>query len=249
MISINNIKKIAYSAIQNNITSKKDLTNYFRSNKTNKITITSLIKEYEEISKVRSKRNSYKVKPSPSINNRLYKHLKRILNNQIRERNLDVPTGWNTFRARVVEYDKINRIWLITDNYKYHYSNRFGDWWVSGAFICGKDDNQYWACRVPSTCNTINDAIDWLTPAKVKNCIDSNKYYCRQGDIYLVQTRNKSDDVSNITYTRHIFKRFEDGHAELTHPQHKTVVIPKGIYVRSCRQKQLSVGSRRRNGD
>jgi hypothetical protein len=249
MISINNIKKIAYSAIQNNITSKKDLTNYFRSNKTNKITITSLIKEYEEISKVRSKRNSYKVKPSPSINNRLYKHLKRILNNQIRERNLDVPTGWNTFRARVVEYDKINRIWLITDNYKYHYSNRFGDWWVSGAFICGKDDNQYWACRVPSTCNTIDDAIQWLIPEKVKKCINSNKYYYRQGDIYLVQTRNKSDNVSNILYTRHVFTRFEDGHAELTHPQHKTVIIPKGIYVTAYRQKQLSVGSKRRNAD
>ena len=74
MISINNIKKIAYSAIQKNITSKKDLTNYFRSNKPGNITITSLIKEYNEISKVKSKRSSFKVKPVPNIKNRLNIH-------------------------------------------------------------------------------------------------------------------------------------------------------------------------------
>lgn len=69
------------------------------------------------------------------------------------------------------------------------YSRRFGARRASLRYLCGTDDNGPWAARVAGTCDTIEAALAYLTPAEVRWAEREGRQVLRQGDIWLVEAR------------------------------------------------------------
>lgn len=115
--------------------------------------------------------------------------MKRSLK-QIRERNLDVPYGFESYvKGRKVTDRKRNpSLWLFHTSYLARYPGE--DWWQHASFLCGHSDRQDWAVRVPGTKITVEDALYWLTPAKVRNAQKAGKEVHQQGDFYFVPYKN-----------------------------------------------------------
>lgn len=153
------------------------------------------------------------------IKNRLNGHLLRIaeqfINIEARAANLSPREG------QVVDRDA--RGWLIKASARVHYSNKFGDYWNNAAWLCGKDNGHYFVVRVASTCNTVQEAIDFMTPAAVSKAIAKGLKVKRQGDIWLIPS--KSYNTGEIEGSRHILKvsKSNPKHAWLIHPEHKTI--------------------------
>jgi len=71
---------------------------------------------------------------------------------------------------------------LRAEGWRY-YSRRFGARPAALAYLAGLDDNGQFAVRVPSTCTTVQAAVDWLTPAEAQS-----PGAIRQGNVYAVRT-------------------------------------------------------------
>lgn len=153
------------------------------------------------------------------IKDRLNLHLLRVaeqhINVEARAANLSPRDG------QVVDRNESG--WLIKADKKIHYSNRFGDYWNSAAWLCGKDNGHYFVVRVTSTCNTVQEAIDFMTPATVSKAIAKGLKVKRQGDIWLIPS--KSYNAGEIEGSRHVLKisKSNQKHARLIHPEHKTI--------------------------
>ncbi len=68
------------------------------------------------------------------------------------------------------------------------YSRAFGARWAYLAYLCGNDDSGLWAVRVAGTCETVGEALDWITPIQVRKARDARKRVLRQGDVYAVES-------------------------------------------------------------
>ncbi|MFJ8676768.1 hypothetical protein [Streptomyces sp. NPDC093589] len=58
------------------------------------------------------------------------------------------------------------------------------------SYLWGPDDagSGPWAVRVPGTVTTVDDALEWLTPAEVTQALARGRRVRRQGDVYAVET-------------------------------------------------------------
>jgi len=149
--------------------------------------------------------------------------------------------------ASLWDYDPQAGIWLMGVEKKYHYSNRFGDWWVRAAWLCGRDEGRTWAVRVPGTMASVAEALDWLTPAEVKRAQAEGRQVIRQGDVYFIQKKRRPDNLRALRGTRH---SFDPETRVVTHPEHRPVHLPWP--AKAIRQTQLASSSRRtwrRGGD
>ncbi len=79
-----------------------------------------------------------------------------------------------------------------------YYSRRFGSRHVALAYLCGSDDAGDWAVRVPGTVGSIREALDWITPAAVKEAKAAGKRVLRQGDVYAVETTSRFDGSGEL---------------------------------------------------
>lgn len=153
------------------------------------------------------------------IKDRLNLHLLRVaeqhINVEARAANLSPRDG------QVVDRNESG--WLIKADKKVHYSNKFGDYWNSAAWLCGRDNGHYFVVRVASTCNTVQEAIDFMTPAAVSKAIAKGLKVKRQGDIWLIPS--KSYNAGEIEGSRHVLKisKSNPKHARLIHPEHKAI--------------------------
>lgn len=165
---------------------------------------------------------------------------------QIEARGLDVPTGfWSqgVSALGLASHDRQTNTWLCTCSYRYEYSKAFGAWWQNAAYLCGKDDAGYWAMRVPSTCQTVADAIQWAYPAAVLKAQAEGRRVWRQGDILAVELKAGKDNTDALRGTRHEFRDTR----YLVHPEHNPVRLPQSP-VKFFQIRQIS-GSARRAGD
>ena len=106
-------------------------------------------------------------------------------------------------------------------------------------YLAGREDGQYWAVRVPSTVDSVGDAIAWIMPAAVKKAVESGKWVARQGDVYLVELKSGKDNLSELPENHH-FSVVSRCRA-VWHPQHKTVRIPPKVKaVKFIRQTQIA---------
>jgi hypothetical protein len=66
---------------------------------------------------------------------------------------------------------------------------------ASLSYLWGPDDagSGPWAVRVPGTITTVAAALDWLTPAAVKEAQQEGRRVRRQGDVYAVETTARRD--------------------------------------------------------
>ena len=128
-----------------------------------------------------------------SVGDRLRAHLRTVANRTIRQRAVSTPTGWSG--GRVIDRQIAKRLWLVHDEYNHHYSNRCGDWWTGASYLCGYEDGQYWAVRVPRTIRTVAEALDWHIPAAVRRAQDEGRQVIRQGDVWFVQLKRGKDNL------------------------------------------------------
>jgi hypothetical protein len=92
------------------------------------------------------------------------------------------------------------------------------------AILGGVGPEGNWAVRVPGTIETIADAIDWLTPAAVKEAERKGKRVLRQGDVYLVERwQNRYAANEPLLPVNH---RWDEATRTLNHPQHGSLHIP-----------------------
>lgn len=107
---------------------------------------------------------------------------------------------------------------------------------ASTAYLCGYEDGQVWAVRIPGTITTVADALVWITPVAVKTAVEKGKRVMRQGDVYAVETTKAHDGKGDLP-ARHVFSSET---RYLTHPEHPSVHLP--YPVRFVPQKALGMG-------
>ncbi len=141
----------------------------------------------------------------------------------IQERHLTTPTcsPYDT-AATVTDYDRGEKLWVIHVEQTYHYSNTFGDRYVSASWLCGRDENGVWAVRVPGTLTKVTEAVDWITPGPVKKAVAAGRQVIRQGDVYFVQKRRGPDNLRELPWNHH----WDPTSRTATHRQHGTVHVP-----------------------
>ena len=175
-----------------------------------------------------------------SIKDRVYAYIISITYDEILRRRLDMPAGITRRSFNVTDRDVENRLWVINASAKYHYSNRFGDWWNNASWLAGYDEGQLFAVRVPSSITTVEEALSYMKPAAVHNAECDGRWVGRQGDVYAVEKIAGDDNTEAIRYTRHNYNKET---RELTHPQHKTLRIPLNVKaVRFYVQKTTDSG-------
>ena len=111
-------------------------------------------------------------------------------------------------------------------------------------YLTGIEDGQRWAVRMPSSVNSISDALDWIEPAEVRHAREAGKWVARQGDVYLVELKSGKNNLSALPDS-HNFSVINRIRA-FWHTQHKTVRIPAKVRaIKAIRQTQISSGGRR----
>lgn len=201
----------------------------------------------KNLATLREGRASLKTEPA-ALRTRLMQRLQAICSQQIRERGLDTPTGWwsEGEGGTVTDYDPKRRLWVVSAEYRYHYSNRAGDWWVGASYLCGHDDGQYFAMRLPKGITKIDEALAWITPAEVRKAQEQGRWTARQGDVWLIGLKAGKDNVAGIRWTRH---EWRSDSRTLEHPEHGMLSVPEGIKaVKAVRITQMA-SSGRRSGD
>ena len=85
------------------------------------------------------------------------------------------------------------KVWLLRCEGWRRYSNRFGARPAHLAYLCGYDDNGAWSVRVPGTCESATDAINYIVPKSVLKARAAGKRITRQGDVYAIETTKSND--------------------------------------------------------
>ena len=119
------------------------------------------------------------------------------------------------------------------------------------SFLCGTEDGQDWAVRVPGTLHTIKDALHWITPGPVRQAIKKGKTVHRQGDMYFIPMRIGGPDLDALWSSGHTASRGADGITVL-HDQHPSLFLPNlgdGYTWRAVRQMQMGNTNSRTGAD
>ena len=124
------------------------------------------------------------------------------------------------------------------------YSRRVRSAEKSLALLGGRDDSGWWAVRVPGTCTTVAQALEWLMPADVRRARDAGRRVLRQGDVWIVERTRDAMSGARLPW-RHEW----DGDARvLRHHGHAPVAVP--FPAIAVPQRTLKArGAGRRGGD
>jgi hypothetical protein len=179
---------------------------------------------------------------------------------QIRTRRLDTPDDFNRdgMVANVTDRTKNPDMWVVHFSWKTRpYGSRwYGDYVGSrkahASFLCGREDKQDWAVRVPGTITTVQKALDWITPAAIKKALAAKKQVFRQGDMFFLPLRMYGNDLGSLWGTRHDYNLGPQG-IVISHPQHPKLTLPNlkdSTYGwRAIQQKQLGNWGERPGAD
>jgi len=122
---------------------------------------------------------------------------------------------------------------------------RQGSRHVSLSYLCGRENGQTWAVRVPGTVATVRSAIDWITPAEAKKALQSGRRVERQGDVYAVETTKAHDGKGDLPES-HVW----DAEARvLAHPEHGTLHLPYPVRFVPQNAYGMGRGAGRAYGD
>jgi len=143
-------------------------------------------------------------------------------------------------RERVRDHDMGTRTrltLLAVTGYRF-YSRKHGSRQANLAYLCGHDGGGRWAVRVPGTTRTVQDALRWLTPARVHDARHANKQVLRQGSIFVVETSAQYDmRPLLLRLGAHNVEQAGTGYL-LTHSEHN--VLPLQFPCRFVWQKSLT---------
>lgn len=182
--------------------------------------------------------------PPLSLKYRLTKRLEQISLSLIADRRLSTPAGWPDDLLMEIS-DREDDMWIFRGKGYHEYSRRFGSWKVQAAYLLGRDDGQRWGVRVPYTCATVYRALDWLTPAPIREAQDKRIPVRRQGDIFFRPVRGLTEhDMQAMTFTRHTARPRKDGGLTICHPEHRPIILSGRYKWRAYQSTQLSHGGR-----
>lgn len=182
--------------------------------------------------------------PPRSLAQRLASRLVAIGEREIQSRRLSTPAGWDEFSPELLA--RRPGLWLILGAGWYEYSHRYGSRYQSAAYLCGKDEGQYWAVRVPSTCASVAEAMAFLTPAPIREAEERGLPVKRQGDIYFRPVARLSDhDMSALQGTRHEARQRKSGSLTVVHPEHRPIILSGKYTWRAYQQRQVDGHGRR----
>ncbi len=116
---------------------------------------------------------------------------------------------------------------------------------VSLAYLCGREDGQTWAVRVPGTVTTVREALAWLEPAAVRDARSAGRRIIRQGDVYAVETTKAHDGKGELPDS-HIW---DAGARVLIHPEHGTLSLPHPVRFIAQNAYGMGRGAGRAYGD
>ncbi|MGW2219616.1 hypothetical protein ACWCSD_31910 [Nonomuraea sp. NPDC001684] len=176
------------------------------------------------ITRLRRERNRHRpaAVPPPTVVERLHAHLIGRYTAEIRRRGgeTEIPGDRSDTFLRVADrHDGL--VLLHAEGWRY-YSRRHGFHRASLSYVCGREDGQLWAVRVPGTITTVAEALDWITPKAVKDARAAGRQVWRQGDVYAVQTSKQYDGRGDLP-DNHVWDK--DART-LTHPEHGTLLLP-----------------------
>lgn len=100
-----------------------------------------------------------------------------------------------------------------------YYSRSTRNQYATLSYLCGREDGQLWAVRVPGTVTTVREALDWVEPAAVKKARAAGKRVERQGDVYCIETSKQYDGKGELP-ENHVW---DSERRVLAHPEHSTL--------------------------
>ena len=182
-----------------------------------------------------------------------------------RDLDTDLPLSLGMKHSTLMDRSVNPSLWLVRFKRREYDSNPWvGDREikVQVAYLCGREDGQDWAVRVPYTKTTIKDALDWLTPAAVKKARAQGKEVHRQGDMYFIPFNMPHNELGALARTRHEVQVLpkEPHYAtdtnlspitalRISHPQHPAIILDGKKAWRAVPQKQLGPGGSRAEAD
>lgn len=193
----------------------------------------------EKMISVISRRNPGKFAPlpKPTMTDLCAREMWKL----IKSRGTSRPTGMDQWKLNLRH--RSSGMTLMYANYKYKYSRAVGEWWQNGAWLMGKNDGG-WVVRVPPSCQTVDDAIEWMTPAIVHKKISEGCTVHRQGDIWLIPMKIKEHDIGALGWGSDHKPTIDGDTVTLYHSQHETLVAtaPNGHKWRAVLSKQIGGG-------
>ena len=83
-------------------------------------------------------------------------------------------------------------------------------------YLAGVERGNYWAVRCPATVTTIDEALDYTTPAVVKKAKAQGRKILRQGDVFIIEQKREPASLGALDRETRV----------LSHPTHKDVHVP-----------------------
>lgn len=145
--------------------------------------------------------------------------------------------GYLMYPAKVYDCDTNSLTWLVGDSKWQNYSASHGSHLREIKWLFGIDESGPWAVRVPASCKTVREAIDWLKPAAVKEAEKEGRWVARQGDIYLVELKTNKVNIDDLPESH----RYDGETRTFYHDGHNPVVVPENVKgVRAFTQSQIN---------
>lgn len=127
--------------------------------------------------------------------------------------------AWTEFR----DFDPERQMLLVNlGQASYYRSSMRGK--SERAWLIGQDDDQIWCQQVYTTHETVDEALDFITPAEVQNYREEGRKVIRQGDIFFVQMK-QATNFEDLNGTRHDVVEQDDGQTVITHPEHSDLTL------------------------
>lgn len=202
------------------------------------------------IIKLRRERQKRKMKQElVPLKKRFERHVVERYGAEIERRGgeTSIPTGPKNQRTHLHIADRKDGLTLLRVAGWRWYSWRYGVAYQARSYLCGREDGQLWAVRVPGTITTVSKALDWITPAAVKDAMSRGKIVVRQGDVYAIQTNRRWDGVGASDLPDN--HTWDPETRTLRHPEHGTLHLPHHVRFILQRALPMEGGSDRVAGD
>jgi len=168
--------------------------------------------------------------------------LLKIAAREIARRDIEGPEAAE-YPTRVLAYS--HKVWLLEawGIREYTTTER---WSRSARWLFGRDDQGYWAVRVPRTISTVQEGLEWLKPAAVQKAEREGRWVARQGDVYVVELKTAIINVNDLPESH----EYDDKKRAIVHEGHHPLVIPPHVRgFRVYRQGQIAPGGGRMYAD
>lgn len=161
---------------------------------------------------------------APSLANRLNNYLASKYAKEIEARGGEVVIEEENrvVPLRVLDRTKDQNLLLLgADGWRKY--GRMGKRHAAIAYLCGLDDNGSFAVRVPSTCKTVEQAVQAVEPAEVAHARANGRRVLRQGDVYIIEmlrdaTRPADLPANHVWDAAERILRHQGGHEALAVP-------------------------------